>query len=156
MKLQSDHRSRLSITSWINKSTTCRSRWNLKDMSGRGREHRPCVQFVCNHVTVECERMWILGMKITISLLLQVCRNAVTIQETPFPGNTVCTLSSKTLLDQIDRNFVYRYRQGRQVVPRINSGSKSRSHAFNVLTEKKVVFHLGSVARSIFSPLIVT
>ena len=125
-------------------------------MSGRGRNHRLWIQFVHNHVTVEGERIWSLGVKITTSLLLQVCRNAVTMQETPSPGNVVCTLSGKTLLDQIDHNFVYRYCQARQVVRRINSGSKSRSAAFNVLAEKKVVFHLGSVARSIFSPLMIT
>lgn len=45
------------------------------------------------------------GVKITTLLLLQVFRNAVTMQGSPFSGNAVRTLSSKTLLDRIDRYF---------------------------------------------------
>ena len=106
--------------------------------------------YVHNHVTLECERMWSLGVKVTTSLLLQVCRNAVTMRGNLFPGNNVCTLSGKTLLDQIDRNFVYHYCQSRQVVRRMNVGSKSRS-ALNLLIEKKVIFHLASGARAFWN-----
>ena len=42
--------------------------------------------------------MLILGVNITRSLLLQVCRNAMTVQGTSFPGNSVCTTTGKNCL----------------------------------------------------------
>ena len=90
-------------------------------------------------------------MKVTTSLLHQVCRNAVRMRGTLFPGNNVSTISGKTLLNQIDRNFVYRYCQSRQVVRGMNIGSKFGSPAFNVLTEKRVAFQLRSGARAFWS-----
>ena len=89
-----------------------------------------------------------LGMNITTSLLLEFCRNAVTMQGTPFPENNEWGSYGKMLLDQIDRNFVFLYCQSRQVLQRINSECKSRSPTFNEFTPRKVAFQLRNVDRA--------
>lgn len=129
--------SQLCVTSRV-KGNNFRLRCNLKAMSGRGWKLRPWVQYVRGFVADEFERMWNIGAKITYSMLLEIARYAVNQPGSLFPGNFVCLISNRTMLDQIDRNFVERFCGATDIVRRINSGNKKRSAEFSDRTEKKL------------------
>lgn len=137
----------LTIKSRINKNSSCRARWAFKAMSGRGRKICPWVRFVHEYTTMEFEGSWSIGTKITHPLLLQISRQAVTMNDTPFPGNAVCTSSNRPLIEQIDNSFIERYCQSKKIVKRFCSAKKSRSAPLIDFTEQKIAYHLGIVAK---------
>ena len=87
-----------------------------------------------------------IGAKVTRSLLLDIAKHAVTFNDSPFAGSTLCILSGKPI---IDRNFIGRYWQAKLFFRRTNYGNKARSLEFNLITEEKISFHLDNLSRAL-------
>ena len=62
-KIVSDQDCQLYVISRFNKNGSCRARWEIKAISGRGPKLRPWTRYVRDYVTQECERLWELEQK---------------------------------------------------------------------------------------------
>ena len=118
----------------------------LKVRRGRGRKLAPWNQFLQEELCREFERLSAMGMNFSSRLIAIVAKDLTrTLQlEEKLP---MTTENGKVILDVIHAGWVQRFMERYNIVSRRQFGKLMMSPAKQIIIEKQVAFHLGTICR---------